>query len=66
MNDLMTGRARKIRDGLTLLLEQLADCTVDAQHDVIYAGGAGAEGIDAGRMGGWHWDEDFECWAFFT
>lgn len=71
MSELMTERARGIQQGIKLLLDVLGGCEVDAQHDVIYAGGDGVDFMGEParvkmRDWGWHWDDDFDCWAFFT
>jgi hypothetical protein len=43
--------------------------SIDAQHDVIYvnADGVGEDDALMGTLGaGWHWDNECDCWGFFT
>lgn len=63
--------AKKIVEGLNILQKYGLTVEVDAQHDVIYAG-PGINGEltveEQAEMEkiGWHWDEEFDCWAIFT
>lgn len=62
--------AKAVVEGLTILMKHGA-VNVDAQHDELFAG----PGID-GELSedekkrleelGWHFDEEFDCWAKFT
>lgn len=62
----------QLREGLTILEKYCGrddPCVVG--HDIIYAGGVEASKMsdeDAKRIDelGWHWDDEFDCWARFT
>jgi hypothetical protein len=63
-------RAGKLVAGLQLMMIH-GPVDVDAQHDVIYAGGGDGEGLPDSLASsleglGWHWDDEYECWGFFT
>lgn len=63
--------AKKIIEGLSIMQKHGLSVEVDAQHDVLYAGpGIDGELTDEEQKKleelGWHWDEEFDCWAIFT
>ena len=63
-------RARRIRDGISLLMNY-EECSVDAQHDTIYAGCKDPTKVDdkdRERLEAlkWSWDAEQDCWFFFT
>ena len=65
---------KEVRDGLNILSKYLSkgeESYVTAQHDILFAG----PGLDGGISDedkkkledlGWHFDEEFDCWARFT
>ena len=42
--------------------------SVDAQHDIIYALASDVSEEDKKFMldNGWHWEDEYECFGFFT
>jgi hypothetical protein len=60
-------RIRRLIEGLELC-EANGEMGVDAQHDVIYAGSLGFDEDDMEAMAefGWHREDEFGCWGFFT
>ena len=63
--------AKKVVEGLNILMKTGLNVEVDAQHDKLFAG----PGID-GEISkedrtkleelGWHFSVEFDCWAIFT
>ena len=62
---------QQLIEGLTILEKYGGDDDCAAEHDIIYAGSTPADKMskeDAKRLDelGWHWDDEFDCWARFT
>ena len=65
---------KQVMDGLKLIADAIGDeanseDTFNHDSDQIFAGGNDGltSNVDAKAMThvGWHWDEEFECWALF-
>jgi hypothetical protein len=62
---------KQMAAGLTILMKYDPEGSCSAEHDILYAGpdeqGKVSE-EDQKKLEdlGWHWDEQFDCWARFT
>jgi hypothetical protein len=62
-------RIQRMTEGLTIIAEHCSETETAAEHDVLYAGNA--DEIPPAQMDrldvlGWFWDDEVDCWAFFT
>jgi hypothetical protein len=60
-------REQGIAHGLALVA-RYDDCDIAAEHDVIYASSHKLTEEDKKELKecGYHWDEEFDCWARFV
>lgn len=66
-----TTRCARFAKGFSILREYESNLDFDAQHDVFYAGDtlpAALTKTDRALLEecGWHWDDELDCWYFFT
>jgi hypothetical protein len=70
MTDFSIPRIDRLIGGLMLFKRMLGADEVSAEHDVIYAGPAtndlSSDALTELDRLGWHWEEQYECWEFFT
>lgn len=61
-------QAQQLMEGLKLILEVDPKAETAAEHDIVYVGGKEELRKLKRRLDAldWHWDDQFECWAFFT
>ena len=61
---------QKFTEGL-VILTKLGGENVSADHEVVLAGGPEPSDMDEDTFNkleslNWHWNDEFECWRFFT
>lgn len=71
MSDKDMNCVEQITKGLQLQLTTAGPCiSVSAEHDIIYGPGTpsttSADDTAALAELGWHVEDEFDCWAFFT
>lgn len=67
----MMATYKEFKEGLEILEKySMPEYALCAEHDIIYVHTDHIVSEDDEReldkLGGWHWNEDGECWAFFT